>query len=95
MEKKVLVPRPVLVISKEPLGQDESLIWTLMITNAEHEPWPGDIHIPQAEALGLLIPSKVRTAKIAPVEVRTASLIGRLDADTYAKVQAAVAQVIG
>lgn len=81
-----MVPRPALVISPAPVGRDGLLTWALMITNAVREEWPGDVLITSSEALGLLIPSKVRTAKIAAVETAAAKLIARLDADTMAQV---------
>lgn len=59
-----------------------------MITNAEREDWPGDIVIASAIELGLLIPSKIRTSKIAAVETAAASLIARLDTETFALVLA-------
>ncbi len=80
--------RPALVIGACPVGPDGLLTWTLMITNARRETWPGDVDIPDAVAIGLLIPSKVRTAKIAAVETATAKRIGRLDPLTLEKVTA-------
>jgi mRNA-degrading endonuclease toxin of MazEF toxin-antitoxin module len=59
-----------------------------MITNAVRESWPGDVPIPAAEEIGLLIPSKVRTAKIAAVETAAAERIARLDAATMQQVAA-------
>lgn len=66
-----------------------------MITNAQREPWSGDIDIPNAEQIGLLIPSKIRTAKISPVETGRATLIGHLDPATLATVQQIVREAIG
>lgn len=90
-----MVPRPALVIGSRPVGPDGFLIWTLMITNARRDAWPGDIMIPDAEKIGLLIPSKIRTAKIAPVECAQASLIGRLDDETLGTVVEIVRRTIG
>lgn len=95
VERPVSVPRPALVISGEPVGPNGLLIWTLMITNAERPEWPGDILIPEAERLGLLVPSKIRTAKVAPVETVKASLIGRLDASTLLAVRRMLRNMIG
>lgn len=80
-----MVPRPALVLTS-PIGPDGLLIWTLMITNAARPAWPGDVTIENAEALGLLIPSKVRTAKISAAETHSASRLGRLDSPTIARV---------
>ncbi len=57
-----------------------------MITNQAHAFWPGDVAIGNWEELGLLIPSKVRTAKISTAEVKSATLLGRLDKETWALV---------
>jgi mRNA interferase MazF len=81
VERPVLVPRPALVLTSMPVGPDGLLLWTLMITNAARPEWPGDVIIKNAEALGLLIPSKIRTAKVASVETASAVLLGRLDDD--------------
>jgi len=86
VERPVLVPRPAVVLTAEPVGPEGLLIWTAMITNAVRAGWPGDVPIPDAEALGLLIPSKVRTAKIAALETSTASKFGELDARTFGSV---------
>ncbi|WP_263282661.1 type II toxin-antitoxin system PemK/MazF family toxin [Sphingomonas nostoxanthinifaciens] len=82
-----MVPRPALVVSKRPLGLEGLLIWTMMITNADRAAWPGDVPIDDWQGLGLLIPSKVRTAKIAAVEAGAATLLGRLDALTWRTVR--------
>jgi hypothetical protein len=74
---------------------DGALIWTLMITNAERSKWPGDIDISDAMSKGIIVPSKIRTAKISPVETDKASLLGRLDDATIAAVREILADVIG
>lgn len=82
MERAVVVSRPALVVALRDGGPVGHLIWALMITNAARPSWPGDIDIPDARRHGLLIPSKVRTAKISTVAADSVSLIGRLDTDT-------------
>ena len=57
-----------------------------MVTNAIRAAWPGDIVIPDAEACGLLIPSKIRIAKVSTVEEAAVVAIGRLDDMTWRKV---------
>lgn len=89
-ERSVVVSRPALVIGTRPVGLEGLLTWTLMITNARRESWPGDVDIPNSEAIGLLIPSKVRSAKIAAVETATAERLGRLDPATLNEVIALV-----
>ncbi len=87
VERPVVVPRPAIVLTRKPVGPAGLLIWTAMVTNAAREAWPGDVAIPNAEALGLRIPSKVRTAKIYTVEAAAATPIGRLDEPTWAIVR--------
>lgn len=66
-----------------------------MITNAERQSWPGDVMIPHAEELGLLVPSKVRTVKINAVETQSAKRIGRLDAPTLEEVRVLIRRHLG
>lgn len=82
--------RPAVVLTPEPIGPGGLLLWTVMVTNARREPWPGDIPIPDAEAIGLLIPSKVRSAKVAAVEAKAATRIGRLPDMVWAELQALI-----
>lgn len=76
--------RPALVISHRPIGPNDLLIWVAMITNAARDPWPGDIIIENSLDLGLIVLSKVRTAKISTIELRSATRLGRLDPVTCA-----------
>lgn len=69
--------RPAL-IAVSGVGPGELMCWALMITSAERDEWPGDIRLADHKALGLPIPSKVRTAKIATLEASQASLLSRL-----------------
>ena len=87
VERPTLVWRPALVLTAAPIGPAGLLVWTAMITNAAHGHWPGDVPIQRAEQLGLIIPSKVRTAKLTTIETKTASLIGKLPAGTLAAVR--------
>ncbi len=78
--------RPALVISR-PVGPADSLLWTLMITAAENEGWPGDVVITGSQDVtGLPIPSIVRTAKVATVEAAAATPLGRCPAAVWQKV---------
>lgn len=90
-----MVPRPAVVLTPKPLGPDGLLIWTAMITNAGRPEWPGDIVIRDAEKLGLVIPSKVRTAKIAAIETSAAVRIGRLDETLWNKIRHRVRRHLG
>lgn len=95
VERPVLVPRPAIVLTPKPIGPDGLLLWTAMVTNAAREGWPDDVPIPNAKALGLLIPSKVRTAKLFTIEAATAKVIGRLDGETSARVRYKVRAHLG
>jgi mRNA interferase MazF len=86
VERPVLVPRPAVVLTSVPLGPEGLLTWTLMITNAARAEWPGDVVIEGAEEIGLIVPSKIRTAKIAAVETASATLIAKLDGSTLRRV---------
>ncbi len=70
--------RPALIIASG-LGPDGALCWAMMITSARRPDWPGDIVLDDHAALGLPIPSKVRTAKMATIEAREAHKLGRLN----------------
>ena len=84
--------RPALVIS-HPVGPTGSLIWALMVTAAENDAWPGDVAIGGTQDItGLPIPSIVRTAKVATVEVSVAATIGKCPRPTWMKVQAELRQ---
>lgn len=74
-----MVVRPALVFAVRDAGKIGNLLWVLMVTNAAREAWPGDVAIDDWQALGLLIPSKVRTAKVSTVEASRADGLGRLD----------------
>ena len=89
-----MVLRPAVVLTPEPIGPDGLLIWTAMITNARREHWPGDLLIPDAERLGLVIPSKVRSTKIAAVETRTAVRIARLPDATWSELRALISSYL-
>lgn len=86
VERLVYVSRPALVASIDALGPARLLTWVLMITNAKRPDWEGDVLIPNAPELGLVIPSKVRVAKIYAVETASLALIGQLDAAVMRKV---------
>lgn len=70
--------RPALVISSISATSAPHLLWVLMITSAENRCWPGDIPITDLGEAGLPAPSIVRTTKIATMDKKVASRIGRL-----------------
>jgi mRNA-degrading endonuclease toxin of MazEF toxin-antitoxin module len=92
VESNVRRSRPALVLTREPVGPDGSLIWVAMITNARRKPWLGDVLIDDHKAVGLPVPSVVRTAKVATLEAASANRIGRLE---DAQIEAIRKRVLG
>ena len=90
-----MVPRPAIILTPKPVGPGGLLLWAAMVTNAARPPWPDDIAIPDAVSLGLLIPSKIRVAKIFSVEASAATSIARLDDATMTRVAALVRRYLG
>ena len=84
--------RPALVIATAGPDEEPFLLWVLMITSAAHRRWSGDVEIPDPASIGLLIPSVVRTAKIATVEIARADPLGEIGAETLNAVRALVAR---
>ena len=87
--------RPALVIATTGPESAPFLLWVLMITSATHRRWIGDVEIPDPASIGLLIPSVIRTAKIATVEITRADPLGQIAADTLDHVRARVRQTLG
>lgn len=86
VEYPVVRRRPALVVATG-LGPNEELVWVLMITSASNESWSGDVPIQTPyDISGLRAPSVVRTTKVATIEARSSSLVGRLTPDDLAKV---------
>jgi mRNA interferase MazF len=82
--------RPALVVS-QGLGDNNALVWVLMITSSDNRAWPGDVIIPEKSAVtGLRSSSIVRTAKIATVEASAVRAIGKLEPDTMTTVRDAL-----
>ena len=67
--------RPALVISADELFRDHGLVWMAMITSTRINRWASDIEVKDLSAAGLMIPCRIRIAKIAAVE--PARLIAR------------------
>lgn len=70
--------RPALVVSAVGLEQAHGLLWVLMITSAANRGCTGDVDIPDLAAAGLPVASVVRPAKIATIDARHASKLGRV-----------------
>jgi mRNA interferase MazF len=95
--RAVLVRRPAFVLCWYDTGNDAAgrLAWVLMITSAGRARWHGDLDIPDAEGLGLIIPSRVRTAKVATVAVADLVRIGRMDEVVAAQARSIVRDALG
>ncbi len=70
--------RPALVVSSPELTHQHGLLWVTMITSAENRGWPGDVPIKNLAAAGLPAASVIRTAKIATIDARDATLLGKI-----------------
>ncbi|MEQ1882560.1 MAG: type II toxin-antitoxin system PemK/MazF family toxin [Burkholderiales bacterium] len=70
--------RPALVVSAGGLEEAHGLLWVVMITSAENRGWPGDVSITQLTTAGLPVASVIRTAKIATIEARDATKLGKV-----------------
>ena len=79
--------RPALVVSNGAIGENDSLLWVVMITSAENRPWPGDIALGDDLGLaGLSAPSVIRPCKIATVEARGVEPLGRVGSAVMGRV---------
>ena len=72
--------RPALVISNAPIGEENALLWVVMITSAENRQWTGDVQIKDHAKAGLPAPSVIRPVKIATIETRHAEPLGKVTA---------------
>ena len=83
--------RPALVISAGRLGEDEGLLWVMMITSAENRRWPGDLALGPSQAdASLSAPSVIRPCKLATIEARHAEPLGRIRPELMEEVLAAL-----
>ena len=88
--------RPALVVSAGGIGEDQGLLWVVMITSAENRPWPGDLSFGDAFAeAGLPAPSVIRPCKITTIEARYAERLGRLGPSLKVQVEKALRQRLG
>ena len=89
--------RPALVVSAGEVGDaTPALLWVCMITSAENRPWPDDVALGAAYAnAGLPAPSVTRPAKIATIEARDAEVAGRIAPALLARVDLAIARLLG
>lgn len=86
-DRPVRQHRPALVISRGGIGDEQQLLWVLMITSADNRRWPGDVDLEGSYAdAGLPAPSIIRTAKIATIESAHAGRIGMINEDLLGQV---------
>lgn len=86
--------RPALVVSGSDLEADHGLLWVVMITSGENRRWTTDVPIADHAAAGLPIPSVIRCAKIATLDVRDAEKIGGVPKRIQSEVAARLAQQV-
>jgi mRNA interferase MazF len=77
-DRPVRQSRPALVVGRTGETAGMPLVWVLMITSAANRGWSGDVPISDIAAAGLPAPSLVRTEKIATVDAREVTPLGRL-----------------
>ena len=87
--------RPALVVSAGTIQSEHNILWAVMITSAENRGWPGDVPIKNLELAGLPVPSVIRTAKIATIEVSDATGLGKVSPAVLERVTAKLTQELG
>ena len=94
VERPIRQRRPALVVTAG-LGAAQDLLWVLMITATANRGWPDDVPIDDHAAVGLPIPSIVRTAKIATVAAVDAQPLGTLPPPAVARIAKILRQRFG
>jgi len=87
--------RPALVVSDTSFAEANGLLWVVMITSAENRGWTGDVAVRDLARAGLPVPSVIRTAKIATIEVRDAAILGRIPAPLLGEVDRHLSATLG
>ena len=87
--------RPALVVSTGGIEDAHGLLWVVMITSAENRGWPGDVPVKNLAAAGLPVPSVIRTAKIATIEVSDAARLGKVSAAMFGQVAMQLGSELG
>lgn len=96
VDRPVVGHRPALVVSRGALGESGTLLWVVMITSASNRSWPGDVEVREGHrAVGLPVPSLIRTTKIATIESRVASKLGSLSPKLWSAVGSALRDHLG
>jgi mRNA interferase MazF len=87
--------RPALVVSRGGVGQNDSLLWVVMITSAENRPWRGDLPLAGSQAAGLTASSVIRPCKIATIEAGDVERLGRIEPGLLAETATALREILG
>lgn len=95
VETNEIKRRPALVVSACPIGPVGFVLWAVMITSAANRRWPGDVEIGDHVALGLPIPSVVRTEKIATLECAGAERVSRAPTPLLAEIRSRMSDYLG
>ena len=66
-----------------------------MITSAENRGWSGDVPISNLAVAGLPVPSVIRTAKIATIEVSDATRLGKVPSALFRQVSRRLRKELG
>ncbi len=81
--------RPALVVSEGGLGENQQLLWVVMITSAENRHWPDDVDLTgNYGEVGLPAPSLIRPSKIATIELADAEWLGQISLEQMQQVSA-------
>jgi mRNA interferase MazF len=87
--------RPALVVADGKGDDALGLLWVVMVTSAENRGWPGDIVLAELADTGLPAPSVIRTAKIATIDARDATPLGKVSDGVRAQALAQIAVRLG
>src|SRR5260364_35005 len=88
--------RPALVVSPSGIGEDNALLWVVMITSADNLPWPNDIPLGDRYGqTGLPAPSVIRPVKIATIKARHAEFIGQVGVSVMQAVEQVLMRNLG
>ena len=87
--------RPALIVSSADIEDAHSLLWVVMITSAENRGWSGDVVVTNLSTAGLPVPSLIRTAKIATIEVKDATRLGKVSPTVLKQVMSRIGRQLG
>jgi mRNA interferase MazF len=87
--------RPALIVSSGGIEEAHRLLWVVMITSAENRGWPGDVAVNNSRSAGLPVPSVIRTAKIATIEITDATRLGKVSRVVLRQVTSRIGRELG